>query len=262
MIKCSSILKQVGAFMKKRFYVNASVAVIGSSLFALLVSIIYFVVSINIDEGTTLLTVLGLLTDLFNALSMFIGFGTIIYAFFKFGFYEGVMSCFIVFAAFIPYFIYQSIAWNIYAEYKYDVAVEGTEAFSSALMGIYYSLGQGIVNQILPAILVAFITCKVVKTNKDKPTKYISWSNRLQRAMITVCIWLVVINLVMLVLTGILPDLAEIGWVMTSEVFGKYIKTVIFSVLENLVIYLPIQYIMLMLTYKFYESRLDPVSKL
>ncbi len=248
--------------MKKRFYVNASVAVFGSSLLALLVSIIYFVVSINIDDGTTIMVVLGLLTDFFNAVSMFIGFGTIIYAFFKFGFYEGVMSCLIAFGAFIPYFIYQSIAWNVYAEYSYGVVVEGTEAFSSALMGIYYSMGQGIINQILPAVLVAFITCRVVRTNKDKPTKYISWSNRLQRAMITSCITLAIINLLMLFFTGILPELADMGWVMTSAFFKDYIVTVIISVAENLIIYLPIQYIILMLTYNFYERRLDPVSKL
>ncbi len=248
--------------MKKSFYVNASVAVLGSSLFALLVSVIYFIVSINVDDATTLMVVLGLFTDFFNAVSMFIGFGTIIYAFFKFGFYEGIMSVLLVFGAFIPYFIYQSIAWNVYAKYQYGVVVEGTEAFSSALMGIYYSMGQGIVNQILPALLVAFITCKVVKTNKDKPTKYISWKNRLQRAMITVCICLVSINLVMLVLTGILPELAGMGWVMTKAVFDEYIVTVLISIGENLVIYLPIQYITLMLTYQFYERRLNPVSKL
>jgi hypothetical protein len=248
--------------MKKSFYVNASVAVIGSSLFALLVSIIYFIVSINVDDATSLMVTLGLFTDFFNAVSMFIGFGTIIYAFFKFGFYEGIMSILIVLAAFVPYFIYQSVAWNVYAKYQYGVVVEGTEAFSSAIMGIYYSMGQGIVNQIIPALIVAFIVCKVVKTNKDKPTKYISWKNKLQRAMITVCISLTCINLVMLVLTGILPELAGMGWVMTKAVFNEYIVTVFISIGENLVIYLPIQYIVLMSTYSFYERRLNPINKI
>lgn len=248
--------------MKKRFYVNASVAVIGSSLFALLVSIIYFVVSLNVDDATSLLVTLGLFTDFFNSVAMFIGFGTLIYAFFKFGFYEGVMSFLIVVLAFIPYFIYQSIAWDVYAKYSYGVVTEGTEAFSSALMGIYYSMGQGIVNQILPALLVAFIVCKVVKTNKDKPTKYISWKNKLQRAMIISCISLFALNLVMLVLTGILPELADMGWVMTKAFFRNYIVTVLISIGENIVVYFPIQYITLMFTYNFYERALNPVNKL
>jgi hypothetical protein len=248
--------------MKKSFYVNASVAVIGSSLFALLVSIIYFIVSINVDDATSLMVTLGLFTDFFNAVSMFIGFGTIIYAFFKFGFYEGIMSILIVLAAFVPYFIYQSVAWNVYAKYQYGVVVEGTEAFSSAIMGIYYSMGQGIVNQIIPALIVALIVCKVVKTNKDKPTKYISWKNKLQRAMIITCISLLAINLVMLVVTGILPELADMGWVMTKAFFKEYIVTVLISIGENVIIYLPIQYIVLMSTYSFYERRLNPVNKI
>ena len=45
--------------MKKRFFVNASIAVIGSGLLSLIVSIIYFAVSMNVDEGTTLLIFLG-----------------------------------------------------------------------------------------------------------------------------------------------------------------------------------------------------------
>lgn len=248
--------------MKKTFYVNASVAVIGSSIFALLVSIIYFVVSLNVDDATSLLVTLGLLTDFFNAVALFIGFGTLIYAFFKFGFYEGVMAFLIVLGAFIPYFIYQSIAWNVYAKYSYGIVTEGTEAFSSALMGIYYSMGQGVVNQIIPAFLVAVITCKVVRTNKDKPVKYISWKNRLQRAMIITCISLLAINLVMLVVTGILPELADMGWVMTKAFFKEYIVTVLISIGENVVIYLPVQYITLMLTYNFYERALNPINKL
>jgi hypothetical protein len=66
----------------------------------------------------------------------------------------------------------------------------------------------------------------------------------------------------MLVLTGILPELAGMGWVMTKAVFNEYIVTVFISIGENLVIYLPIQYIVLMSTYSFYERRLNPVNKI
>lgn len=95
--------------MKRRFFIDASVAVVGSSLLSLIVAITYFAVSLNIDEGHSLLLFLGYLTDVFNALSMFVGYATVIYAFYKFGFYEGVMSLLLCFAAFIPFFIYQSV---------------------------------------------------------------------------------------------------------------------------------------------------------
>ncbi len=243
--------------MKKRFFINASVAVIGSSLVSLAIAITYFAVSLNIDDGHSLLLFLGYATDFFNAVSMFVGYATVIYAFFKFGFYEGVMSLLIAFGAFVPYFIYQSVAWNIYAKIGYDVVVEGYEAFSSALMGVYYSMGQGIINQVLPSILVAFIACKVIKTNKDKPKKFISWHNRLQKAMIISCIALFVINIIMFVLTGILPELIELDFVMTKVYFNDFIISVMLSILELIIVYLPLAYVAFMLTYKFYEYSLN-----
>ncbi|MBQ8145472.1 MAG: hypothetical protein IJZ04_05155 [Clostridia bacterium] len=246
--------------MKKKFFINASVAVIGSSLLSLAIAITYFAVSLNIDEGHSLILFLGYMTDCFNAVSMFIGYATVIYAFFRFGFYEGVMSLLIAFGAFIPYFIYQSVAWNIYAEIGYDVVMEGYEAFSSALMGIYYSMGQGIINQILPSVLIGFIVCKVIKTNKDKPKKFISWHNRLQRAMIISCIALFAINMIMLVLTGILPELIELDFVMTKVYFNDYIVSVLLSILELAIVYLPLAYVAFMLTYKFYEYRLNKTA--
>ena len=243
--------------MKKRFFINASVAVIGSSLVSLAIAITYFAVSLNIDDGHSLLLFLGYATDFFNAVSMFVGYATVIYAFFKFGFYEGVMSLLIAFGAFVPYFIYQSIAWNIYAEIGYDVVVEGYEAFSSALMGVYYSMGQGIINQVLPSILVAFIACKVIRTNKDHPKKFISWHNRLQKAMIISCIALFGINIIMFVLTGILPELIELDFVMTKIYFNDFIISVMLSILELIIVYLPLAYVAFMLTYKFYEYSLN-----
>ena len=243
--------------MEKKFFINASVAVIGSSLLSLAIAITYFAVSLSIDEGHSLLLFLGYLTDVFNAVSMFIGYATVIYAFFKFGFYEGVMSLLICFAAFIPYFIYQSVAWNVYAELGYDVAMDGSEAFSSALMGINYSMGQGVINQILPAMLVGFIAYRVTKYRKDKPKQFVSWRNGLQRAMIICCLALFGINLVMYILTGILPELIELDFVMTRVYFNDFVISVILNIFELIVIYLPLAYITFMLIYKFYEYRLN-----
>lgn len=247
--------------MKKRFFIDASLLVIGSSLLTVLVSTLHFIASQNIDEGHSLLLFLGYLTDFFNVIYMFIGYATIIYAFFKFGFYEGVMSYLIFCAAFVPYLIYQSITWNIFAESSFDTTVEGSEALSSTLLGVNYSIGQGVINQILPALLIAFIACKVIKANKDFPKKFISWKNRLQRSSIISCLSLAGINILTFFFTSILPELIDMKFVMTASYFADFIVSILLTFLELIVFYIVIGYIVFMLSYKFYEYRLEKANK-
>lgn len=246
--------------MKKRFFINSSILVIGSSLLTVALSTIYFAVSQHIDEGHSLLLFLGFLTDFFNAAYMFIGYATIAYAFFKFGFYDGVMSYLIFCAAFVPYLIYQSVTWNIYAESSFDTVIEGAETLSSLLLGIYYSIGQGIINQVLPALLVAFIVCKIVKTNKDEPVNFISWKNRFQRSCMISCFSLAGINLIMFLLTSILPELIELNFVMTMSYFSDFIVSILLTALEIAVLYIVLGYVVFMIVYKFYTIRLSANS--
>ena len=240
--------------MKKRFFISSSILVIGSSLLTVLISAIYFAVSQSIDDGHSLLLFLSYMTDFFNVVYMFVGYATIIYAFFKFDFYEGVMSYLIFCAGFIPYLIYQSITWNIFAESSFDTAIKGSEALSSAMLGINYSIGQGVINQILPALLIAFIACKVIKTNKDFPTKFISWNNRLQKASIISCLALMGVNMLTFIFTSVLPELIDIKFVMTVSYFEDFLISIILTVLELVLFYIVIGYIVFMLIFKLYEN--------
>ena len=245
--------------MKKKFYVSASIAVIGSFLLSLIVSIIYFAVSMKIDDGTTLKVFLGYLTDFFNAASMFIGFGTIIYAFYRFDFFDGIMSLLIFFAGFLPYFLYQSITWNIYAENQSGTTIEGIDAFKSAIMGVYYSMGSGIINQVLPSILIGFVAYQMLKKKNGDPTRFISWSNRFQKTLIVCCLTLFGVNTVMYLLTGMLPDLLSVNFIFssTAQLGNFFLLDVLFPLIENIIIYIVFDYVVFMLVYMLYNRILN-----
>ncbi len=247
--------------MKKRFYIDASIAVVGSSLIAIIASLILFLVDYNIGEANapTLISFLGYVTDIFNAIAMFIGFGTIIFAFFRFGFYEGVMSCLIFAGAFIPYFIYTSIARFIYTRSEFIAAgMSGDfDALDAALMAVNQSMGSGVINQILPSILIAFIACKVIKSSTREPKKFFSLDNRLQKSMVVACVTLTVVNLLVFLLTGVLPTSIN-GYIFTVQSeFNAYLLEILIEVLKMLFLYLVVAYVVFMLTYKFYTYRLS-----
>ncbi|MBQ7412098.1 MAG: hypothetical protein IJW10_04245 [Clostridia bacterium] len=251
--------------IKKRFYISSSIAVIGSSLIAVIFSTILFAVDLKygVSNAPTLIAFLGYLTDLFNALAVFIGFGTIIYAFFKFDFYEGVMSCLIFAASFIPYFLYNAIARYIYTKAGIIElgAADGFDPFEAIMMAVNYAMGSGVINQILPAILVAFIACKVIKQRKSEPLKFISYENRLQRAMIITCLALFGVNLLMLILTGILPTiLGDATLFIQPSKASEFTKAIIIDLVKLVALYLIFGYIMFMLIYKFYNAILAKAS--
>ncbi len=260
----NSILLKAGVLMKKRFYRDASIAVIGSSLIAIVVSLVLFFTDLYYRDGgaETLISFLGYLTDVFNALTVFIGFATIIYAFFKFDFYEGVMSCLIFAASFVPYFIYHATARFVYTRTEFvDAGMIGDfDVADALLMSIYQAMGSGVINQILPSILVAFIACKVIKMSKREPTKFISFENKLQKSMIVSCISLTAINIVMFVLTGVLPSALSDYIFVSQEDFNVFIGSIVLEILKLLIIYLVVAYIVFMLMYRFYNYRLAQFS--
>lgn len=250
--------------MKKRFYIDACLMVIGSSLLAIAVSLIYFLVDMKIDEGDSLLAFLGYATDFFNAIAVSIGYGTIIYAFFKFGFYEGIMSLAIYAGSFIPYYIYQVIAGYIYTVNgfsEYYATPEGAEAFQAVTMHINQAMGQGIINQILPAILVAFLACKIIKTSTAEPTSFFSWKNRLRRCMMVSAICLTVLNIIVFAITGILYELVSIDFMFfSSEEFSAFMGGCAISILEIIIVNLIMAYIIYVLVHKFYNYRLASLT--
>lgn len=249
--------------MKKRFYRDATFAVVGSSLLSIVVSLILFFTDLYYRDGgaNALISFLGYTTDVFNALAVFIGFGTIIYAFFKFDFYEGVMSCFIFAGSFIPYFIYHCVARVVYTRVELiDAGMLSDFDLAEALvMSINQAMGSGVINQILPAILIAFITCKVVKMSKREPTKFISLENKLQKSMIISCASLAGINVLMFVLTGVLPAALSDYIFLSQEDFNSFVGAIALEIVKVLFLYLVVAYVVFMLVYKFYTYRLSNI---
>lgn len=250
--------------MKKRFYKDAAWLVVGSSLLSVLMSVILFITDLLYRDGgaEALVSFVGYTTDVFNALAMFIGFGTIIYAFFKFDFYEGVMSCFLFAGSFIPYFIYHTVARVIYTRTEFvDAGMTGDFDYADAiLMSVNQAMGSGVINQILPAILIAFITCKVVKMSKNEPTKFISLNNKLQKAMIFCCIALASINILMFFLTGILPSILGDYIFLSNDDFFSFVGAIAVEILKLLFIHLIVAYASFMFVYRFYTYRLSTIN--
>ena len=250
---------------KKRYYITSLIAVIGSSLLAVLVSLVFFLFDLTFKDGgaETLIAFLGYITDFFNSVAVFIGFGTIIYAFFKFDFYHGVMSCLIFAGAFIPYYIYNTIARYYFTKFEFiDAGALGEfDSFDAIMMAVNYAMGSGVINQIIPSVLVAFIACKVIAGNTSEPTGFFSRKNKLQKAMLITCCSLFGINLIMLILTGVIPAFfADATLTLRPSELEAFILAILVDVLKLIALYLVFGYIIFMLVYKFYNYVLSKPS--
>ena len=245
--------------MRKKFLINASIATIGSSIIAVIVSALYFFTYMNIDEGNSLLNFLNYLNQILSSIAMSIGYGTVIYACAKFNYRTIVESLGLCFLSFIPFFIYQSVTWLPFLEEQSGTAVTGSYESNAILMGIYQSMGSGIINQIFPALIIAFIACKIMKGDGKSPQAIIGFSNKAQKSMLISCFVMFGLNMVAFFATSpyMLPYLIDSQFLITVSVFKSMMQLLGLELLFALLYNVIIAYIVYMVLFKFYDSKLN-----
>ncbi len=225
--------------MKKEYFKYASIAVIGSALLSVIFSILFFVADTNIVEATPLLDVLAYVKKSFDILALFIGYATVIFTFAKFGTTDGLWSVALFFCSFLISVVWQIVGTCIDAqEHSLDFIV----------FTLYYSFGSGFITQMIPAALIAFLAYKFTLGKAENPTKFISMKNPAQKTMIISTLIIFGVNLLLSLSIDIFPLLIEENFYITVEEF----KYILFSLMQTVIYYLVVQYVVYFAMYKLY----------
>ena len=226
--------------MKKNFYKNAALAVLSTALLSVLFSLLYYITETAIDFGGALPIILYYLKVIFDMTATFVGYTTIVYAVTKFGWFEGVAS---------------TIDGS---DISLDpTVVEDESLIDFILFNTYYSFGQLFITLMIPAALIAFMSYKMIKKDETPFKKVISFKNPVQKTMILFCIILFAVNYLVFLSLDILPFLIEEEFYITYSDFKTIILQSLISLGEMSVSYIVLQYIVFMLTFKYYDKVLD-----
>ena len=184
----------------------------------------------------------------FSSLSLFVCYGIIIYSYARYTPDKAKFS-----------FIYLAI--NIFSYWFVQIILTlGSTAFQAEmaqnsfhirptmfyLTNICSAFGQTVIEQVLPAILIAFITYKLTFNGIERITGFISWKNRIQRAMIISTIVIFSINILFLLGLTTFPFLISQSFYITLNAF---LDIVIFPLVEKLLFSLILQYLTYMFMY-------------
>ena len=231
--------------MKKNFFKFSLCLNVVFAILAVIFTIIFYVMSAKIDEGEALLDVLQYAKTFFDLLAVFTGYTTIIYAFNKFGFYNGLIAIGVFSISFLISFVFQVVG----------SCIDNSAAFTTDFLiyVIYYAFGNGFISQMIPALLLAYISHKASKKGNKTIKQFISWQNPVQRSMLIITLIIFGLNVVahtgFVVLPTIISEFSEYGSItydFFTEIIVSYVVLIIF--------YLIMQYIVYFLVYGIFDN--------
>ena len=225
--------------MKKRFYLSSAILLVSTALLSVFFSIVYMVADTNI-KSDGLVIFFMYVKKFFDLLAVFTGYGTVMYAFTRYDLPTGLKSLGLFGASVGISFIYQII--GTYLTYD-SSSVTGT-GMDFTLFVIFYACGSCFITQFAPAILIAFLTHILTKNGTNRKT--------LKKLRLMVSGIITCINLLVLISLDIIPFLIDEYWIVEWAEIGS----ILLSVVEVIIIYLLIQFVMYYATHYFYE-RLD-----
>lgn len=234
--------------MEKKFYKYALIAVLGSAALSVLGSIILLIADSKGLVGTTAYEFLNWIKIAFDLVSLFVGLGTIIFGFARFGLRGGLKSMLIFCSGYLL-----AVVWFV-------IGLSISTGFSTmALMvNLYYSIGYNFITQVLPAIFVGLISYHTTKNESRDPEKFIGLQNPVNRAMVFSTLAVFAINIVSLYTFSVFPFLiSEQFFITVSDFLG----IIIYPTIESLIEYLAVQYVMYVLVYMAYKKFLSNVPQ-
>ena len=231
--------------MKKKFYNLALKLIIATALLSVLFAVIYYMASEVIVAGEPMLIFLFYVKKAFDLLAVFTGYGTIIYAFSRYSYIDGLKLTGMFAISVIISFIYQVIGTCFF---------DSTQlSFELVVTTIYYAFGDCFITQYIPALVIAFVAYKSTMDGTKRIEKFVSWKNPTQRVMMLVTIVIFAINFVVLLIFDILAFLIEVEWMIYIDELGSILA----SILETAIIYIVVQYAIYMLTHNIYSKYTD-----
>lgn len=218
-----------------------------------ILSIIFVVLYNNTDPilSSTLKTIFHYLEAGFSSLSLFVCYGIIIYSYARYTPDKAKFSfIYLAINVFSCWFI-QTILTLSSPSFQDDMAAERFELRPTLfyLTNICSALGKIFIEQILPAILIAFIVYKLTKNGSERVTKFISWKNSIQRSMIISTIIIFLVNIALSLILNIFPYLISEAFFITFEIALDALLDIIFSIIETIAFSLILQYSVYMLIY-------------
>ena len=244
--------------MKKKFYKYSTWLVMGCAFASALISLMYFLISESVEEGSGILVFMFYVKTILDLASTFIGLGTIIYAITKFSWYDGLKACGIYGCSILVFFVFQTITSTIYQSDLSNISdMYADEIVRLVQSNAYYALGQLTITAMIPVFIVMIISHKHIKKDETPFIKFVSFKNPVQKTMAWTCIIIFAINTLNFLLFNVLPYLIQEEFYITFNDFKTIIIQSVLTLVENALLHLIVQYIVFMLTFRFYDSCLS-----
>ena len=231
--------------MKKKFYNLALILIIATALLSVTIAIVYYLASEVIVAGEAMLVFLFYVKKAFDLLAVFTGYGTIIYAFSRYSYIDGLKMTAMFALSVLISFVYQVIGTCFFDSAKLS--------FELVITTIYYAFGDCFITQYIPALVIAVVAYKSTVDGTKRIEKLVSWKNPTQRVMLLVTIVIFAINFVAQLIFDILAFLIEVEWMIYIDELGS----IFLSILETAIIYIVVQYGIYMLMHNIYTKYTD-----
>lgn len=231
--------------MKKKFYNLSLILIIATACLSVAFALIYFLASEVIVPGESMLIFLFYVKKFFDLLAVFTGYGTIIYAFSRYSYIDGLKMIGIFAISVLISFVYQVIGTCLFDSTQFS--------FELVITTIYYAFGDCFITQYIPALVIALVAYKSTMDGTKRIEKFISWKNPTQRVMLLVTLVIFAINFVIQLIFDILAFLIEVEWMIYIDELGSIFA----SIGETVFIYIVIQYCIYMLVHYIYTKYTD-----
>lgn len=231
--------------MKKKFYNLSLILIIATACLSVAFAVVYYLASEVIVAGEPMLIFLFYVKKAFDLLAVFTGYGTIIYAFSRYSFIDGLKMIAIFAISVLISFVYQVIGTCFFDSANFS--------FELVITTIYYAFGDCFITQYIPALVIAVVAYKSTADGTKRVEKLISWKNPTQRVMLSVTLVIFAINFIVQLIFDILAFLIEVEWMIYIDELGSIFA----SIFETALIYIVIQYCIYMLVYYIYTKYTD-----
>lgn len=222
--------------MKKSFVYTSLIMVVSTAIVSVIFSILYYLADTYIVDPQLLVKVSYYAKRTFDLIAVFTGYAVIIYAYAR---YKAMDALYSIGIFGISVFI--SLAYQILGV----CITEKITDVSNIITTIYLSIGSCVVSQLLPAILVAFLTYKLTKDGARRISTFISWKNPIHRCMIITTLAVFGVNIISHLGFNVLPFLITNNFYIYESDFWSIMG----SMLEYIIFYILVQYCVYILGY-------------
>jgi hypothetical protein len=234
--------------MKKSFYRLAIILILATALFSVGFTVAYYIADTRLANGESVAGIrltLFYIKKFFDLLAVFTGYGSIIYAFSRYTSFDGIkillvfgLSCFI---AIIQQVIGTCVEYGIWS-------------MDFVTLTFFLTLGLCLLNQFLPAIIIAYFSYRFTKNGTRRIEKFISFKNPTQKIMILTVIISFLVSAIFSFCADVIPLIAD--YLFYAEDLYAFLLDLLIMFIE----YVVLQYIILMIVHYIYTHYTDKIT--